>query len=99
MKNNSSKLVRKREKGLYCQYGDFWIDPNRPVKTALITHAHFDHFAIGCEKYICSYETEILLKERIGQNINIESFRYEETFTLEGINISFIPKLISVLNG
>ena len=29
--------------GLYCREGDFYIDPWRSVKRAVITHAHADH--------------------------------------------------------
>ena len=31
--------------GLYCREGAFHIDPWRPVKTAVITHAHADHLS------------------------------------------------------
>ena len=33
--------------GLYCQPGDFYIDPVRPVDRAVITHGHSDHARAG----------------------------------------------------
>jgi len=35
------------EAGLYCRYGDFYIDPLLPVASALISHAHGDHARPG----------------------------------------------------
>ncbi|MEM9164673.1 MAG: DNA ligase-associated DEXH box helicase, partial [Cyanobacteria bacterium P01_F01_bin.4] len=34
-----STLITVRPEGLYCEQGDFYIDPWKPVGTALITHA------------------------------------------------------------
>ncbi len=33
--------------GLYCEPGDFFIDPSRPVARAVITHGHGDHARPG----------------------------------------------------
>src|ERR1700676_49580 len=35
------------EKGLYCEPGDFYIDPSRAVSRAIITHGHSDHARPG----------------------------------------------------
>ena len=34
-------LIKKES--LFCEHGNFYIDPIRPVEKALITHAHTDH--------------------------------------------------------
>ena len=68
-----------------------WIDPNKPVKRALITHAHMDHFTFGCDEYISTYETAVILKTRIGKEINIKTYDYEKEFKINGIKISFHP--------
>ena len=62
MIKDSSDLIKYSDKGLYCQLADTWIDPYKPVKRALITHAHMDHFTFGCNEYISTYETSIILK-------------------------------------
>ena len=64
MIKDSSDLIIYSEKGLYCEIADIWIDPHKPVKRALITHAHMDHFTFGCDEYISTYETSEFLKER-----------------------------------
>ena len=35
--------LRPEAAGLYCEAGDFFIDPSRPVERAVITHGHADH--------------------------------------------------------
>ena len=91
METPNKNLVKKDIKGYFCKHGDFWIDPIKPVKRAVITHAHFDHISFGCEEYICSPETGALLKERIGNKIKIKSYGYDEIFKINGIKISFHP--------
>ena len=56
-------FITQNEGGLFCPTANVWIDPIKPVKTALITHAHFDHVSLGCHEYISSYETGLLLKK------------------------------------
>ena len=91
MIKNYSDLIQYGEKGLYCKIANIWIDPHKPVKRALITHAHMDHFTFGCEEYISTYETSIILQERIGRQINIKTYDYGKEFKINGINISFHP--------
>ena len=91
MIKDSSDLIKYGDKGLYCQLADTWIDPNKPVKRALITHAHMDHFTFGCNEYISTYETAVILKERIASEINIKTYDYGKEFKINGINISFHP--------
>ena len=91
MRTKQEDLIRYNDGSLYCELADIWIDPSKPVKRALITHAHLDHFKFGCEEYISTRETAILLKERVGDNIKIKTFEYGEEFKINGINISFLP--------
>ena len=91
MEKQGLNFISNSNQGLYCKSGNIWIDPIKPVKNALISHAHFDHVSLGCSQYICSHETKFLLYERLGKNINIKSYDYEENFKINGINISFHP--------
>ena len=91
MKIRNENLLNFENKGLYCSICDTWVDPVRPVKRALITHAHFDHVSFGCDEYISSYETSIILKERLGNKINIKTYEYGERFKINGVSISFHP--------
>ena len=89
MKTKQEDLIRYKDGNLYCELADIWIDPSKPVKRALITHAHFDHFTFGCEEYLSTKETAILIKNRVRGNVNIKEFDYGEEFKVNGINISF----------
>ena len=91
MRPKKNDLIKYLYGNLYCEHADIWIDPNKPVKRALITHAHFDHFTFGCGEYISTYETAIIIKERLGKNINIRTYEYGEVFKINGIAISFYP--------
>ena len=91
MRIKREDLISYKDGNLYCELADIWIDPSKPVKRALITHAHFDHFTFGCEEYISTYETAKLLKERVGENIKIKAFDFGDEFKINGINISFHP--------
>ena len=91
MREDISDLIKYNKSGLYCKIADVWIDPNKPVKRALITHAHMDHFTFGCDEYISTYETAIILKDRIGKDINIKTYDYGKVFKINGTKISFHP--------
>ncbi len=91
MRTKEENLIKYKDGNLYCELADIWIDPSKPVKRALITHAHFDHFTFGCEEYLSTKETAILIKKRVGDNVNIKPFDYGEEFKVNGINISFHP--------
>jgi len=91
LRTKEENLIKYKDGNLYCELADIWIDPSKPVKRALITHAHFDHFTFGCEEYLSTKETAILIKKRVGDNVNIKPFDYGEEFKINGINISFHP--------
>jgi len=91
LRTKEENLIKYKDGNLYCELADIWIDPKKPVGRALITHAHFDHFTFGCEEYFSTFETAILLKKRVGDNLKINTFDYGEEFKINGINISFHP--------
>ncbi len=76
--------------GLYCPAGDFHIDPLRPVKTAIISHAHSDHARAGHGHYHASESCIPLLKTRL----NIEHYSehgWGRPFKLGKATVSFHP--------
>ena len=91
MLNLKKNLITQKSQGLYCEPAKIWIDPNKPVEKAIITHAHADHFTNGCKEYICSNETGLLLKNRFGNNINVKTIDYDKKFFINGINFSLHP--------
>jgi putative mRNA 3-end processing factor len=86
-----NKLLVLNENGLYCQKGDFYIDPWKPVKTAFITHGHSDHARNGHGHYYCVSTSIPILKHRLGSEINILGMNYAEKVILNDITISFHP--------
>jgi putative mRNA 3-end processing factor len=83
-------LLRTTERGLYCEAGDFYIDPWLPVDRALITHADGDHARWGSRTYGCSKESERVLRTRLN-GASISTREWAESFTVNGVNVSFHP--------
>ena len=84
-------LIRPSDEGLYCEAGDFYIDPWRPVARAVVTHAHSDHARPGCQHYLAARAGEHLLRMRLGAQANIECVAYGEPVTHQGVRISLHP--------
>ncbi|GAL69140.1 ligase-associated DNA damage response exonuclease [Jejuia pallidilutea] len=85
------KLIRFTKKGLYCIPGKFYLDPWQPVDYAVISHGHADHARWGMKRYLCHHYTKPILQHRINANINIQSLGYNETISINGVNLSFHP--------
>lgn len=84
------QLIEFNDCGIYCPAGDFYIDPWKPVKYALISHAHADHAQWGHENYLSHELSREVLKYRLG-DINLQTVAYNEIITRNGIKISFHP--------
>ncbi len=88
MKNS---FITFTNKGIYCVPGKFYIDPWRPVDLALISHGHGDHARWGMKKYLCHEFTKPILKHRIGEDIEIQTVKYGEQISVNGVKVSFFP--------
>ena len=86
-----NEILDLTSSGLYCSKGDFYIDPRRPVKRAVITHAHADHARWGSQSYLCAQDGKALLQARLGQEANIETLVYGEVLTVNSVKISLHP--------
>ena len=76
--------------GLYCEAGDFHIDPWGATPRALITHAHGDHARPGSQAYLCAAPSFPLLARRL-EPAPIQTLAYGERLTLGGVSVSFHP--------
>ena len=65
-------LIQETSSGLYCEVGDFYIDPARKVSKAIVTHAHADHARPGSRKYLAAKEGRRVLRHRLGPSAEIE---------------------------
>lgn len=84
-------LVRVTDKGLYCEAGDFYIDPWRPVPRAVITHAHADHARSGSQHYWCSTPGLGLTRARVGYGGGISAMDYGQCFQMQRAQVSLHP--------
>ncbi len=84
-------LIKLTEKGLYCEQGDFYVDPWLPVNQAILTHAHADHTYRGNQTYLVPQEGELLSRIRLGDEAQIATQGYGATTNINGVSISFHP--------
>jgi putative mRNA 3-end processing factor len=84
-------LLRPDDCGLACARGGFHIDPWRPVKRAVITHAHGDHARVGSHVYDCTVDALPIMRQRLGEAAEIVAHAYGEAFTLGDCKVSFHP--------
>lgn len=82
-------LVTVSPSGLYCEAGNFHIDPWRSVDTALITHAHADHARSGSSHYIATAVSQGVLRKRLGSGIDLQGVAYGEKLKLGDTWVSF----------
>ena len=83
----------KRDKGYYCSYGDFYIDPLYPVKHAVVSHAHGDHAAPGHRNIYCTTGTATIMQYRYPKQ-PLDSYHikgFSEFFQINGVDIYLYP--------
>src|SRR5450432_321990 len=85
-----TNLISFTDKGLYCQKGDFYIDPWKPVERAVITHGHSDHAYFGHTYYLCHTHTKPILQLRLGEN-NYQTLNWSEAININNVQVSLYP--------
>jgi putative mRNA 3-end processing factor len=80
-------------KGLYCEPGDFYIDPSRPVERAVITHGHADHARPGNTSVMATRQTLDIMQVRYGERTgeNLQAADYGETISINGVDVGMAP--------
>ena len=91
MASRTPSLLKITNRGLYCPEGDFYIDPWKPVVRAVITHAHSDHARWGMGSYLCSTESERVMRIRLGSDARIKTVPYGEALSVNGVKLSLHP--------
>ena len=84
-------LLRVTERGLYCEAGDFYVDPWASVDRAVVTHAHGDHVAWGCRAYLTSAPGLGVLRQRLDPAARIRAAAYGEAVDVNGVRVSLHP--------
>ena len=80
--------------GLYCSYGNFYLDPQEPVLEAVISHAHGDHASDAARlaqklgiKVHCIHELSEWLN---GQGVETVGFGKGGTLHLNGTKVTMV---------
>ena len=84
-------LLRVTERGLYCEAGNFYVDPWASVDRAVVTHAHGDHVAWGCRAYLTSAPGLGVLRQRLDPAARIRAAAYGEAVDVNGVRVSLHP--------
>ncbi|MDH7797351.1 MULTISPECIES: ligase-associated DNA damage response exonuclease [unclassified Beijerinckia] len=89
----ASSLLVSAPEGLYCPAGDFFVDPVRPVRRALITHGHSDHARAGHGAVLATVETLSIMALRYGAQFadTQQAVRLGEVLRLDDAEVSFHP--------
>ncbi|OOQ61045.1 MBL fold metallo-hydrolase [Mucilaginibacter pedocola] len=79
--------------GLYCSYGDFYLDPKQPVTNAIISHAHADHAIASNTSVYATEATIAFMQLRYGKLAGkvLYTAAYYASFNVGGVDITFIP--------
>ena len=91
MSHDHDALLRVTDSGLYCERGDFYIDPWRPVGRAVVTHAHADHLTWGCGEYLVARDGLGVARARLGEPSTIATAAYGEPLDINGVKVSLHP--------
>src|SRR5262245_51098415 len=84
-------LVKVTEDGLYCPPGNFYIDPWKPVDTAIITHAHGDHLRYGSKGYFVATPGTAIAQHRLGNGPAPAPVEYGATLEFGSTRVSLHP--------
>jgi putative mRNA 3-end processing factor len=84
-------LLQNTRRGLFCEAGNFYIDPWRPVEFAIITHGHSDHAHPDSHYYLSEASGKAILRERLGAGARIQTLDYGQTISHNGVKISLHP--------
>jgi putative mRNA 3-end processing factor len=91
MSNDLAPLVVATSRGVYCPPGDFYIDPVRPVQTAVITHGHGDHLRRGHARYILARPGLAIARSRLKGRPDILALEYAAPAMLRSVRVSLHP--------
>jgi putative mRNA 3-end processing factor len=93
MSNIQQNFIILTKTGLYCEQGNFYLDPQEPVINAVISHAHADHAVSGNQNVYCTKATQLFMQTRYknfaAANFNVKT--YQEIFQINDVKISFYP--------
>lgn len=87
----SHPLIEATDRGLVCEAGGFTIDPWKPVKTSLVTHAHADHARPVADVTYAAHSSIPLLRRRLGPDLELRGVSWGEPLSFGDTTVSFHP--------
>ncbi len=90
---NPATWLKPTGKGLYCEPGDFYIDPARPAPRAVITHGHGDHARANNRQVLATAETIAIMRSRFGDEAggSLQPLAYGEWVALGDVRVKLVP--------
>ena len=81
------------DRGLWCEPGQFFIDPGRAVDRAVITHGHSDHARAGHRSVLATAETIAIMKVRYGERSagHFDALAYGDAISVNGVIVRLVP--------
>ncbi|HWK46413.1 MAG TPA: ligase-associated DNA damage response exonuclease [Stellaceae bacterium] len=79
--------------GLYCEPGDFHVDPVRRADRAVITHGHSDHARPGHDHVLATAPTLAIMRARLGEAAggSLQPLGYGETLSIGEVAVRLVP--------
>jgi len=79
--------------GIYCEPGDFHIDPVHPVPRAVVTHGHGDHARPGNERVLATPGTIAIMQQRYGEAAGgaLQPLAYGEMLAIGDVTVRLVP--------
>jgi putative mRNA 3-end processing factor len=79
--------------GLFCEPGQFFIDPRFPVDRAVITHGHSDHARSGHGAVLATPETVEIMKVRYGAGSagRFDAAGLGDITLVNGVSVRLVP--------
>jgi putative mRNA 3-end processing factor len=78
-------------RGLFCEPGQFYVDPHLAVDRAVITHGHSDHARPGHGAVLATPETIEIMKVRLGPEGAGKYEAYAGSLEINGVKLSLVP--------
>jgi len=81
------------DRGLYCEPAGLYIDPQRAVPRAVITHGHSDHARPGHAAVLATAETVEIMKLRLGADAagRFEAAATGHALNVNGVSVRLVP--------
>jgi putative mRNA 3-end processing factor len=88
-----SSWLYPTDRGLYCEPGDFHIDPRTVVDRAVITHGHGDHARSGHRAVLATLDTIAIMQVRYGAACagTFQALGYGEPTMVGGVSLRLVP--------